>query len=122
MYSILAVIHHLGNANQGHYLTYVMDDERLLRLNDLSVEVAIPADLATIERHCILLLYKFEHMLDKADALEMAESSAMISDIINTKLKSRQRRKETRKKQPMRKHTLVRYQERSKSVSDSYKS
>ena len=89
IYRLSAVVCHIGTASQGHYLVYIMEENRFITVNDLSITITPSSDLITLERHCVLLLYQFEQSVAHGEEIE--RNSTVISEAMFDPLESNER-------------------------------
>ena len=64
-YNSCSVVCHEGEDAKGHYITYKVCDERLIRISDLDIRLASHEDLDTIERWSTPLMFTYDSASDQ---------------------------------------------------------
>ena len=120
VYTLLAVVCHIGSASNGHYVTYVLDGENVVTLNDIAVTTSSASDRMTIERHYVLLLYQFVEIIPEDDGrMSIASSSGISDQKFQKKRNTRQEKRISRKQQQY--SVVAERRGRKKGCDSSYK-
>lgn len=67
IYELRGIICHLGADGLGHYVVYVVEEDRVIMINDALVEMVQSDSLELIKKRCVLLLYTFEYSIAQDD-------------------------------------------------------
>lgn len=59
IYELTGIICHFGADRLGHYIVYILEDDRVVMINDTIIKEAEPDSLQNIKEHCVVLLYSF---------------------------------------------------------------
>ena len=62
LYKFRGAMCHIGSVSFGHFITYVQEDDRIIKLDDVAVSVANEEDLDNIRRAGVILLYEYESL------------------------------------------------------------
>ena len=67
LYKFRGAMCHIGSVSFGHFITYVQEDDRIIKLDDVAVSVANEEDLDNIRRAGVILLYEYESSVSREE-------------------------------------------------------